>query len=72
MGCSEVLVSFLSLYDSEQKRRMKAEKKAAEKEARGKEQQQEQKYSNDLQDASGDEETLDPNVSASGRWVLSH
>lgn len=68
MGCSEALVSFLSLYDSEQKRRMKAEKKAAEKEAKVKEQQQEQKDSNDkdLQNACGDEETLDPNVSVSG------
>lgn len=73
MGCSEALVSFLSLYDSEQKRRMKAEKKAAEKEAKVKE-QQEEKDSNDkdLQNACGDEETLDPNVSVSERWVLSH
>lgn len=64
VGCSEALVSFLSLSDSEQKRRLKAEKKAAEKEAKVKEQQQEQKDSNDkdLQNAGGDEETLDPNV----------
>lgn len=62
--CSEALVSFLSLSDSEQKRRLKAEKKAAEKEAKVKEQQQEQKDCNDkdLQNAGGDEETLDPNV----------
>lgn len=53
---------------SELKRRMKAEKKAAEKEAKVKE-QQEQKEINDKpqQNAYGaDEETLDPNV----RWVL--
>lgn len=49
---------------SELKRRMKAEKKAAEKEAKVKE-QQEQNTTNDKaqQNAYGaDEETLDPNV----------
>lgn len=72
VGCSEALVSFLSLSDSEQKRRMKAEKKAAEKDAKVKEQEQKDSNDKDLQDACGDEETLDPNVSVSGRWVLSH
>lgn len=71
-GCSDALVSFLSLCDSEQKRRMKAEKKAAEKEAKVKDQQQEQKDSNDKDLPTEEEETLDPNVSVSGRWVLSH
>lgn len=50
---------------SELKRRMKAEKKASEKEAKVKE-QVEQKETNDqaVQNAYGaDEETLDPNVS---------
>lgn len=48
---------------SELKRRMKAEKKAAEKEAKVKE-QQDQKEADDqgLQHACVDEETLDPNV----------
>ncbi|XP_028258399.1 lysine--tRNA ligase isoform X1 [Parambassis ranga] len=49
---------------SEQKRRMKAEKKAAEKEAKSKEQVQQKKESNnqEVQNACGlDEETLDPN-----------
>lgn len=41
---------------------MKAEKKAAEKEAKGKEQEQKDSSDKDLQDACGDEETLDPNV----------
>ena len=54
---------------SELKRRMKAEKKAAEKETKLKD-QQEQKASNDQGDqhAGGDEETLDPNV----RFLYSH
>lgn len=43
---------------------MKAEKKAAEKEAKVKEQQEQKKESNDqgAQQACVDEETLDPNV----------
>ncbi len=50
---------------SEQKRRMKADKKVAEKEAKAKEQAEQTKESSEhgAQDACGlDEETLDPNV----------
>ncbi len=50
-----------NLFISEQKRRMKAEKKAAEKEAKVKEQKQELNDKGE-ENAFADEETLDPNV----------
>lgn len=57
---------------SELKRRMKAEKKAAEKEAKVKE-QSDQKKTNDKSEQNNygaDEETLDPNVRAENITLL--
>ena len=58
---------------SELKRRMKADKKAAEKEAKVKEQQEQTKDANDTEDKNAfgaDEETLDPNVSSNDVLVF--
>lgn len=59
-------VLFSNVFNSELKRRMKAEKKAAEKEAKVKDLVEQKKESNGpaAENAAGlDEESLDPNVS---------